>query len=77
MPEGNQEFRLKKIDEIRNHLIEKINQNKLVSQKHKELCRVLNYIDHSLIVIYTITGCVLIPSSAIGLITYVLIPGIK
>ena len=77
MPEGNQEFRLKKIDEIRNHLIEKINQNKLVSQKHKELCRVLNYIDHSLIVIYTITGCVLIPSSAIGLKTYVLIPGIK
>ena len=30
MPEENinQEFRLKKLDEIRNHLIEEINQNK-------------------------------------------------
>ena len=27
-------------------------------KKHKEVCRVLNYIDHSLIVISTITGCV-------------------
>ena len=42
----NQEFRLKKIDEIRNHLIEEINRN------------ILNYINHSLFVISTITGCV-------------------
>ena len=79
MPEENinQEFRLEKIDEIRNYLIEKINQNKLVSKKHKELCKVLNYIDHSLIVISTITGCVLISSSAIGLKTYAITPGIK
>ena len=27
-------------------------------KKHKEVCRVLNYIDHSLIVISTLTGCV-------------------
>ena len=60
MPEKNinQEFRLKKIDEIRNYLIEEINQNKLMSKKHKKVCRVLNYIDHSLIVISTITGYV-------------------
>ena len=52
MPEEsiNQEFRLTKIDEI--------NHNKLISKKHKKVCRVLNSIDHSLIVIYTITGCV-------------------
>ena len=38
MPEENinQEFRLKKIDEIRNYLIEEINQNKLTSKKHEK-----------------------------------------
>ena len=59
MPEKsmNQAFILKKIDEIRNYLIEKMNQNELMCEKHKKkLCKVLNYIDHSLIVIFTITG---------------------
>ena len=31
----NQEFRLKKIDEIRCYLIEEINGNELTSKKHK------------------------------------------
>ena len=31
----NQEFRLKKIDEKRNYVIEEINQNELISKKHK------------------------------------------
>ena len=66
MPEENinQEIRLKKIDEIRNYLIEEINQNELMNKKHKKRCRVLNYIDHLVIVICTITGCVSI--SAFG-----------
>ena len=34
MPE---EFRLKKIDEIRNHLIEEINRNELMSKKYKKV----------------------------------------
>ena len=44
MPEENinQDFRLKKIDEIRNYLIKEINQNELISKKHKKVCRVLN-----------------------------------
>ena len=54
---------MRKIDEI-NHLIEEINQNKLMSKKHKKVCRVLNYIDHSLIVISTITGSVSISAFA-------------
>ena len=60
MPEENinKKFRMKKIDKIRNYLTEEINQNKLMSKKNKQVCRVLNYIDHSLIVISTITGCV-------------------
>ena len=54
----NQEFRLKKIDEIRSYLIEGINRNELMSKKHKKVCRVLKYVNHSLIVISTVTGCV-------------------
>ena len=60
----NQEFRLKKIVEIRYYLIEEINRNELMSKKHKKFFRVLNYIDHSLIVISTITGCVSISAFA-------------
>ena len=38
MPEENisQEFRLKNVDEIRNYLIEEINQNELMSKKKKK-----------------------------------------
>ena len=60
----HQEFRLKKIDEIRNYLIEEINRNELMSKKHENVCRVLNYIDHLLIAICTITGCVSISAFA-------------
>ena len=60
----NQEFRLKKIDEIRNYLIEEINRNELMSKKHENVSRVLNYIDQPLIVISTNTGCVSISAFA-------------
>ena len=53
----NQEFRLKKINEIRNYLIEEINRNELMIKKNKKVCRDLNYIDHSLIAISTSTRC--------------------
>ena len=35
-----------------------------MSNNHKKVCRVLNYIDHSLIVTSTITGCVSISAFA-------------
>ena len=60
----SQEFRLKSIDEVRNYLIEEINRNELMSKKCKKVCRVLNYIDHLLIVISIITGCVSISGFA-------------
>ena len=41
-----------------------MNQNKLMSKKYKNLCRVLNYIEPSLIAISTITGCVSISAFA-------------
>ena len=58
------EFRLKNIDETRNYLIEEINRNELMSKKHKKVCTILNYIEHVLILGYTITGCVSISSFA-------------
>ena len=35
-----------------------------MNKKHKKICRILNYIDHSLVVIFTITGCVSISAFA-------------
>ena len=60
----NQEFSQKKIDEIRNYLIEEINRNELMSKKRENVSRVLNYIDQPLIVISTNTGCVSISAFA-------------
>ena len=62
MPEEN--INQENIDQIENNLIEEINQNELMSEKHKKRCRVLNYIDHSLTVISTITLCVSISAVA-------------
>ena len=39
----SQEFRLKDIDETRNHLLEEIKQNKLISRKYKMVCTTLNH----------------------------------
>ena len=53
----SQEFKLKNIDETGNYFIEKINQNELMSKKHKKVCRVLNYIYNLLVLIPTVTSC--------------------
>ena len=45
-------------------MIEEINQNELMSKKHKNVCRILNYIEHSLIIIFRIAGCVSISAFA-------------
>ena len=58
MPEENLTQDWEKIDEKRNYLIEEANQNELLSMKHKNVCRVLSYIGHLLIVTSTITVCV-------------------
>ena len=86
----SQDFRLKNIDETRNCLIEEINQKELINKKHKKVYGVLNYIDHLLILICTVTGCVSfssfaslvgipigITSSAIGSKICVITAGIK
>ena len=86
----NQELRLQNIDELRNYLIEEMYRNELMTKKYKKICRVLNYIDHRLIVISTITGCVSVSTfstlfgiptgiarSTIGLKNCVITEGIK
>ena len=82
-----QEFRLKNIDEAKTYLIEEINQNQLMSKKHKKFDGVLNYLEHLLIAISTVTACTAIcffswhsygiMSSAIGLKNCVITAGIK
>ena len=80
----------KKIDEIRNYLIEEINQNELMRKKHKKVCRVSNYIEHVFVGTSTVTRCVFISvfaslvgiaigiaSSEIGLKPCVITAGIK
>ena len=52
----NQEFKQEKIEKIRNYLLKERNQNELMSKNHTKVCRVLNYIDHLLIVISTIAS---------------------
>ena len=52
----SQEFWWKNIDET-NYLDKELNQNELVSKKHKNVYRNLNYIKHLLILISAITGC--------------------
>ena len=78
------------MDKTRNYSIEEINQNELMSKKHKKVYRVLNYIDHLLILVSTVPGCVSISafaslvcipigitSSAIRLKHFVITAGIK
>ena len=38
----SQEFRLKNVNETRNYFLEEIEQNQLMSKKHKKVCTTLN-----------------------------------
>ena len=55
---------MKNIDETRNHFTEETNENKLMSKKHKKASKVLNYIEHLLISVFTISGWVSISAFA-------------
>ena len=81
---------MKNIDETRNHFTEETDENKLMSKKHKKVSKVLNYIEHLLISVFTISGWVSISafaslidipigitSSVIGLKIYVITAWIK
>ena len=55
----SQEFRLKIIDETRIYLLEEIEQNEVMSNKHKKVTTTLNYVEHFLILASEVTECIL------------------
>ena len=55
---------MKNIDETRNYFLEKIEQNELISRRHKKVYTALNYVKHFLILPSTINGCILISAFA-------------
>ena len=58
---SNLKFRLTKIDEIKH--------NDLMSEKHKKTCKYLNYIEHLLILVSTVTSCVPVGMTTSAVIT--------
>ena len=59
-----QEFRFKTVEETRNYFIKEIDQNELMSKKHKKVCTTLSYIEHFLILASAVTRCCLISAFA-------------
>ena len=60
----SQEFRLKTLDETRNYLLEEIEQNELMSRKHKKVCAALIIFNNFLFQFSAITGSILVSSFA-------------
>ena len=58
------DFKLKTIDETINYLLDEIKHNDLTSEKHKKVCRNLNYFEHFLVFAFAVSGCVSIPAFA-------------
>ena len=62
--EPSLQFRLRKIYETRNHLLDETKHNDLISEKYKNTCKYLNYVEHLLILASIITGCISISAFA-------------
>ena len=84
------DFILKNIDEKINYFLEEIKHNELMSEKHKKVCRALNYFEHFLVFVSELSDCVSISafaslvgfpvgiaSSAVGLKICAITVGIK
>ena len=54
----SKEFRVLNINKTKNYFLEEIEQNELISRKHKKIFTSLNYIENFLILASTITGCI-------------------
>ena len=52
------DFRLRKLDETTNYLLQEIKHNDLISEKYKKICKYLNFVEYLLILVWTVTGCV-------------------
>ena len=58
------EFRLRKIDETRNYLLDETKHNDFMSEKYKKTRKYLNYVENLLIAVSTVTDCVSISAFA-------------
>ena len=52
------EFRLIKIDEARNYVLDEIKHDDIMSEKYKKMCNYISYVENVLILVSTVTGCV-------------------
>ena len=64
----SQEYRLKNVDETKNYFVEEIEQNELMSKKHKKVCATLNYIEHTLILASIVTVSISALASLFGIL---------
>ena len=62
--EASFDFKLGKIDETRNYLLDEIKHNDLMSEEHKKTCKYLSYVEHLLILVSTVTGRISIAAFA-------------
>ena len=60
----SQEFRLKNINETKNYFLKETKQNEWMSKNHKKVFATLNYSEHFLNVVSTVTGCISISAYA-------------
>ena len=62
--EASLAFRLRKLDETRNNLLDEIKHNDLTSEKYKNTCKYLNYVENLLILSSATAVCVSISTFA-------------
>ena len=55
---------MKQTDESKNYFSDEIKYNDMMGEKHKKLCRLLNYFEHFLAFVSAVRGCVSISASA-------------
>ena len=55
--EASLEFRLNKVDETRNYLLEEIKHNDLLNKINKNPYKCLNYVENFLILVSKVTAC--------------------
>ena len=59
MTDGNQSLEFEKANETRSYFIKEIKKkNKLMKNKHKNVCGIFNYTEHLLILASTVTECI-------------------
>ena len=61
----SQEFRLKNMEEAKNYFIKEIDQNKLISNKHKKFYITLDYAEQFLNVAPAVTECISVSTFAL------------